>query len=192
MASSNNIVVDLTNYKDKVGARVPEDTYKVIVEDAEPDTARSGNPMVNLWFRIHGGEHDGATIVDRLVLTDKSMFRVVGFLQALGIQTPKKRLSLDISKFIGRSLEITVRDGDPYNGRVKSEVSGYAKLAKSAKAPVEDLEEPEDSEEVSSEPTDYDEDTEPAKAKAASKKKAAEVEEDDQQGEVDLDDLNDL
>lgn len=192
MASSNNIVVDLTNYKDKVGARVPEDTYKVIVEDAEPDTARSGNPMVNLWFRIHGGEHDGATIVDRLVLTDKSMFRVVGFLQALGIQTPKKRLSLDISKFIGRSLEITVRDGDPYNGRVKSEVSGYAKLAKSAKAPVEDLEEPEDSEEVSSEPTDYDEDVEPAKAKAASKKKAAEVEEDDQQGEVDLDDLNDL
>lgn len=183
--AGNNITIDLTNYKDRVGSRVPEDTYKVIVDDAELETAKSGNPMVNLWLRIHGGDHDGATIVDRLVLTENSMFRVVGFLQALGIKTPKKRLSLDITKFIGRSLEVTVRDGEPYNGRVKSEVSGYAKLAKESKPePAADLED------VSSEPTDYDEDVEPEKAKAAAAKKAES--EDDGQGEVDLDDLNDL
>lgn len=190
--ANSNITIDLTNYKDRVGSRVPEGTYKVIVDDVEPDTAKSGNPMVNVWFRIHGGDYDGQTITDRLVLTEKSMFRVVGFLQALGIKTPKKRLSLDISKFVGRSMEITVRDGDPYNGRVKSEVSGYARLPeKAAKQSEVDIED------VSDDPTDYDEDVEPAKAQAAEKKREAaesapEPEDDDAQGEVDLDDLDNL
>lgn len=190
--ASTNMTIDLTNYKDRVGSRVPEGTYKVIVDDVEPDTAKSGNPMVNVWFRIHGGDYDGQTITDRLVLTEKSMFRVVGFLQALGIKTPKKRLSLDISKFVGRSMEITVRDGDPYNGRIKSEVSGYARITeKAAKQSEADIED------VSDEPTDYDEDVEPAKAQAAAKKREAaesapEPEDDDAQGEVDLDDLDNL
>lgn len=204
MAGSTNIVVDLTNYKDKVGARVPEGTYKVIVDDAEPDTARSGNPMVNLWLRIHGGDYDGATITDRLVLTDKSMFRVVGFLQALGIPTPKKRLSFDISKFIGRSLEVTLRDGDPYNGRVKSEVSGYARLAKPAKkaeAEVPEFEEPEPAQEEEVPEVEgngeFAAETTSTPAPEAKQQAAAPADEDpwagdDSQGEVDLDDLNDL
>ena len=113
------------------------------------------------------------------------MFRVVGFLQALGIKTPKKRLSLDISKFVGRSLEITVRDGDPYNGRVKSEVSGYARItekaAKASEADIDDVEEPE-----AEAPA---EEAKPAPAQAAA---AAEESDDDSQGEVDLDDLDNL
>lgn len=186
--ASTNMTIDLTNYKDRVGSRVPEGTYKVIVEDVEPDTAKSGNPMVNLWLRIHGGDYDGQTITDRLVLTEKSMFRVVGFLQALGIPTPKKRLSLDISKFVGRSLEITVRDGDPYNGRVKSEVSGYARIPqKAAKASEADIEEVEEVEDVEA-PA---EETKTAPKKAEEPAPAAE-DDDDSQGEVDLDDLDNL
>lgn len=191
--AGNNIVVDLTNYKDKIGARVPEGTYKVIVDDAEPDQSKAGNAMVNLWLRIHGGDQDGATIVDRLTVTDKSMFRVVGFMQAIGIPTPKKRLSLDISKFIGRSLEVTVRDGEPYNGRVKSEVSGYARLAKSAaKKSQADIEEPEAEEPEAEEVTAS---AAPAEAPAPAESPAAESEdpwEGDDQGEVDLDDLDNL
>lgn len=202
--ASNNIVVDLTNYKDKIGARVPEGTYKVIVDDAEPDTSKAGNPMVNLWLRIHGGDFDGQTVTDRLTLTEKSMFRVVGFLQAIGMKTPKKRLSLDITSFIGRSLEVTIRDGEPYNGRVKSEVSGYARLAKSAKAPVQDIEEPEPEEDDTEVPevegngeAAAPAEEQPKKAKAEKPAKAEAADEDpwagdDSQGEVDLDDLDNL
>ena len=186
--ANSNITIDLTNYKDRVGSRVPEGTYKVVVDDVEPDTAKSGNPMVNVWFRIHGGDYDGQTITDRLVLTEKSMFRVVGFLQALGIKTPKKRLSLDISKFVGRSMEITVRDGDPYNGRVKSEVSGYARLpekaAKQSEADIDDVEEP------AGAPEEFE--AEAPEAPAPAPAAAPEPEDDDAQGEVDLDDLDNL
>lgn len=122
---ADDLIVDLTNYKDRVGSRVIPGRYTVVVDDAESDTARSGNPMVNLWLRVQGGEFDGATIIDRLVMTEKSLFRVVGFMQAVGLPTPRKRLKLNIRQFVGKTLQIDVVDGEPYNGRVKSEVSGY-------------------------------------------------------------------
>jgi hypothetical protein len=123
--AGDDLIIDLTNYKDRVGNRVVPGRYTVVVEDAESDTAKSGNPMVNLWLRVQGGEFDGATIVDRLVLTEKSLFRVVGFMQAVGLPTPRKRLKMNVRGFIGRTLDIDVEDGEPYNGRVKSEVRGY-------------------------------------------------------------------
>lgn len=123
--AGDELIVDLTNYKDRVGNRVVPGRYTVVVEDAENDTAKSGNAMVNLWLRVQGGEFDGATIVDRLVITEKSLFRVVGFMQAVGLPTPKKRLKMNVRGFIGRTLDIDVEDGEPYNGRVKSEVRGY-------------------------------------------------------------------
>lgn len=134
MAIKDQLVVDLTNYKDRVGSRVMPGTYTVAVEDAEMDTSKAGNPMCNLWLRVVGGDYDGATIMDRLTVTDKSLFRVVGFMQAIGLPTPKKRLILNLSQFIGKSLLITVDDGDPYNGVVKSEVRGYQRRDKSAAA----------------------------------------------------------
>ena len=123
---NDELSIDLSNFKDRVGQRVAPGRYTVVVDDAEPDTSKaSGNPMVNLWFRVIGGEFDGATIIDRLVITEKSLFRVVGFMQALGLPTPKKRLKVNLRQFIGKSLLVDVEDGEPYRGRVKSEVRGY-------------------------------------------------------------------
>jgi hypothetical protein len=121
-------VVDLTNYKDRVGSRVDPGRYVVTVTDAELDESKQGNQMINLWLQIQGGEFAGQGLVDRLVLTEKSLFRVVGFLQALGFPTPNKRIKINTAKFVGRSLAVEVDDGEPYNGRTKSEVRGYARL----------------------------------------------------------------
>jgi len=122
------MTVDMTNYKDRVGGHVAEGRYRVMVEDVEPDESKAKNPMINVWLRVVGGPHDGATIIDRLVLTEKSLFRVVGFMQAIGLPTPKKKFTLDIRKFLNRQLLVDVEDGEPYNGKVKSEVRGYMKL----------------------------------------------------------------
>jgi len=136
MAGKENVVVDLTNYKDKVGDRVPEGRYRVVVEDAEKDRSNAGNDMINVWLRIVGGEHDGSMIVDRLVLTEKSLFRVVGFMKALGLPTPKKRLQVNIGTWVGKVLFVDVHDGEPYNGKVKSEVRGYEKAPKRSASPA--------------------------------------------------------
>lgn len=132
------MVVDLTNYKDRVGSRVPPGRYRVVVDDVEPDRSSAGNPMINLWLRIQGGEFDGQTLVDRLTITEKSLFRVVGFMQAIGLPTPKKKLQIQPRKFVGQKLDVDVDDGEPYNGRIKSEVRGYVRIPKSQQASVEE------------------------------------------------------
>lgn len=136
--SDDTLVIDLSNYKDRVGSRVPEGPYRVQVEDAESTTSSTNNPMVNLWLRIVGGEFDGQTITDRLVMTDKSLFRVVGFLQAINIPTPKQQIKINLRQIIGRYLEVDVADGQPYNGRVRSEVRGYNRVVTSGGGDVAD------------------------------------------------------
>lgn len=152
---SNSMVIDLSNYKDRVGSRVAPNRYRVVVEDVEVDQSKAGNPMINLWFRIVGGEFDGQTLVDRLTLTEKALFRVVGFMQALGFPTPKQKLQINPQKFVGQILDVDVEDGEPYNGRVKSEVRGYIRVPKEARnsAPAEEFEEFGSETEASSEST---------------------------------------
>lgn len=190
--ANDKIVLDLSNYKDRVGTRIAEGTYRVIVEDAEMDKSKAGNSMINIWFRVQGGDFDGATVTDRLVLTEKSLFRVVGFMQAIGLPTPKKRLQLSLSQFTNKVLDITVEDGEPYNGRVKSEVRGYARVAKAEKQSEADLDDlsGEDSEEESTGAEEFSEET----TSNPSEKSDGEIasESDDSQGEVDLDDLTNL
>jgi hypothetical protein len=187
---SDNVDVDLSNYKDRVGQRVLEGRYRVLVEDAETDTARSGNTMINLWLRIVGGEFDGATIVDRLVLTDKSLFRVVGFMQAIGMATPKKKLRVNVRQFVGKQLDIDVEDGDPYNGRIKSEVRGYFRIeGKGAGTGVSDIPLTEEELEAGLDEFKADEEREAAKVNAGSNS-VAETEGEPATEEVDLDKLD--
>lgn len=133
----NDLIIDLSNYKDRLGSRVKPDRYRVVVEDAEAAESAAKNPMVNLWFKIIGGEFDGMTVTDRLVLTEKSLFRVVGFMQAISLPTPKQKIRINPRQFVGKTLEIDVEDGEPYNGRVRSEVRAYYKIAGANKAPAE-------------------------------------------------------
>lgn len=138
---ADELVVDLTGYKDRRGQRVHPGRYRVRVEDAEIDKASTGNMMINLWLTVQGGDFDGATVLDRLVITDRSLFRLVGFMQALGLPTPKKRIRLSTRLFVGRVLEVDVEDGEPYNGTTRSEVRGYLRVrgADVAAAPAGDL-----------------------------------------------------
>lgn len=216
---AENIVIDLSNYKDRMGSKVEPGQYTVVVDDAEMDKSKAGNPMINVWFRIREGQHKDMTITDRFPLTEKAMFRIVGFMQALGLPTPKKRLQLTLDKFVGKSLLINVEDGEPYNGRVRSEVRSYERLMRKQAEPVAEMDEeefdedteveqaevgnqtevePEEAEQVSDDPTDYDEDEEPQKVRQAKKNKAKskpapEPEESDEDDEdVDLNDIDEM
>lgn len=134
-------VIDLSNYKDSGNVRIPEGRYRAIVDDVDLDKSRAGNTMIKVWMRVLGGEHDGAVIIDRLTLTDKAMFRVVGFMQGIGIKTPKKKLQINLGTFLNRQVDIEVVDGEPYNGRIRSEIAQYIRIAqpKAEEAPEGDL-----------------------------------------------------
>jgi uncharacterized protein DUF669 len=121
--------LDLSGYRERLSATVPEGRYLAQIDDVEQTKTSSTNKdMFNVWVRIIDGPHAGSVIIDRLTITDKALFRIVGFLNGLGLPTPKKRLTLNTAQWMGRKVWIDTRIGEPYRGRPgKSEIEGYAR-----------------------------------------------------------------
>lgn len=131
------LTFDFTNYKDTSTAHVPAGTYHAEVSDFEEKTSKAGNAMFVVYLGITRGAHAGQQIVDRLPQTERAMFRSAAFLQALGVEIAKKKISLNPRSLLGRPVDIVVEDGEPYNGRVRSEVREYLRATKPAAAKPE-------------------------------------------------------
>lgn len=133
------LTFDFTNYKDTSSARVAPGTYHAEVSDFEEKVSKADNAMFVVYLRITEGPYAGQQIIDRLPQTAKAMFRSAAFLQALGVKIAKKKIALNPKSLIDRPVDIVVEDGEPYNGRVKSEVREYLRATKPAKAePADD------------------------------------------------------
>lgn len=160
----SKITVNLTNFKDRSGARVAPGRYRVQVEDVEvgesKGAATGGSTKITVFLRIMGGEYEGSTLIDHLIVHEKTMFRIVGFLQGLGIPTPKKKIQINTQKFMGKIVDVDVDDGEPYNGRVKSEVRGYNRIPKS-ETQDDDVEDPSDDDDEKPKDEEPDEDLNP-------------------------------
>lgn len=143
---------DFTNYRETGSAQVPAGTYHARVNDFEETESKAGNAMFVVYLEITSGPYAGKQIIDRLPQTEKAMFRSAAFLQALGVKIAKKRIALNPKSLIGRPVDILVEDGEPFNGRVKSEVREYLRATKPAtKAePAADL--PDEDDEPASQP----------------------------------------
>ena len=144
---------DFTNYRETGSAQVPAGTYRARVNDFEETESKAGNAMFVVYLEIIDGPYTGKQIIDRLPQTEKAMFRSAAFLQALGVKIAKKRIALNPKSLIGRPVDILVEDGEPFNGRVKSEVREYLRATKPAAQakPVADLADEDD--EPAAEPT---------------------------------------
>lgn len=169
------LTFDFTSYKDTSTAHVPAGTYRAEVSDFEETTSKAGNVMFVVYLEIIDGPHAGQQIIDRLPQTERAMFRSAAFLQALGVKIAKKKIALNPRALIGRPVDIVVEDGEPYNGRVRSEVREYLRATKPAKAKAEPEDDPM-----------ADEIDEPAEAPA----KPAQVENVEDAVELDVDDLD--
>ena len=168
---------DFTNYRETGSAQVPAGTYRARVNDFEETESKAGNAMFVVYLEIIDGPYAGKQIIDRLPQTEKAMFRSAAFLQALGVKIAKKRIALNPKSLIGRPVDILVEDGEPFNGRVKSEVREYLRATKpAAKAePAADL---------------PDEDDEPATEAAPAEPAEAAEEDTFDVDALDIDDLD--
>lgn len=176
------LTFDFTNYKDTSTAHVAPGTYRAEVSDFEETTSKAGNAMFVVYLEIIEGPHAGQQIIDRLPQTEKAMFRSAAFLQALGVKIAKKKIALNPRSLIGRPVDIVVEDGEPYNGRVRSEVREYLRATKPAK-----------SEPAAADPmADEDEIAEPALAAEPAKPELDATVEDAVELDVDALDIDDL
>lgn len=151
------LTFDFTNYKDTSTTHVPAGTYHAEVADFEETVSKADNVMFVVYLRITEGPYAGQQIIDRLPQTQKAMFRSAAFLQALGVKIAKKKIALNPKSLIDRPVDILVEDGEPYNGRVKSEVREYLRATK----PAEDRPEPDPLADEADEPAIADEPAKP-------------------------------
>lgn len=134
-------IFDLTNYRETQGQNVPAGRYTVLVEDSVADTSKAGNDMAVLTLRVQHEDPDlnGSILIDRITFTEKAAFKVVDFLKAAGLFNGKRKYDIDklIPAFAGRAVQVDVEDGEPYNGRVRSEVRQYHRVTSGAAAKAE-------------------------------------------------------
>lgn len=128
------LTFDFTNYKDTSTAHIPAGTYHAEVSDFEETVSKADNVMFVVYLRITEGPYAGQQIIDRLPQTERAMFRSAAFLQALGVKIAKKKIALNPKSLVDRPVDIVVEDGEPYNGRVKSEVREYLRATKPAES----------------------------------------------------------
>jgi hypothetical protein len=172
---SKKTVVDFTNTNSTGGrVRIPPGDYKAEVESVKHETSKNGNPMLVWEFKITEGKFKNKTLRDRTVLQDNSLWKLKQLLEAMGISVPSKRVALDLSRYPGMELGITVTD-DEYDGRISSKVSDYVN------AEVLDEEEDEEDEE--------EEEEEPAPRKRSKKSSKAAVEDEEEIEDLDLDEI---
>lgn len=134
------IPIDLSNYKDRRGGYVTPGRYLVTVEDVESDTSKAGNPYLRVFLRVKTGELKGTVLRDQLTLSEKAMFRVVGFLEALtGKDVPRKEFNIETDQWLNRSLVVDVDDTEypTGSGKMQSNISGYMRAAIMASAAQE-------------------------------------------------------
>lgn len=113
-------ILDFTNVKDRGEfnpLHQPEGDYLGKVVKVTQGTSQSGNLM---WvFTIELPEVPRASYPYRCVLNENNAWKIRNLFVACGINVPKKRLKVDPSKAVGKTLGVALED-DEYEGKLKS------------------------------------------------------------------------
>lgn len=159
--------------------RCPEGEWLARLKKAEMGEVQgSGDDCIKAQFEVIKGSAKGNTVFETFSLTEKALWKLKSFLDAVGMKSNGK-LTLDLDKMEGKVCIIDVIH-DEYNGQKRAKISSYIK-------PGED--EDDEDEDDDDEYDDIDEEEAPKKKgkKASSKsvpakksKKRPEPEEEDE------------
>jgi hypothetical protein len=127
---SGTIKIDMREAKSGGGrVRLPEGDYKVKITKVSKGMTKDGDKSkIIVTYEILEGVSDkvkGKSLTDHMVITPKSAYRVGQLLDACGVKWSAKVIELPLDKLKGKTLGITVHDGDPYNNRVTSEIGDW-------------------------------------------------------------------
>lgn len=156
--------------------RCPEGEWLARLTKIEEGTVQgSGDDCLKARFEVIKGSAKGSTVFETFSLTEKALWKLKSFLNAIGMKANGK-ISLDLDKLEGKICMIDVIH-DEYNGTKRAKISSYN--------PAED----EDDEDEDVEDDEEEEEDEPprkpakkAPAKPVKKSKPV-VEEDDDEDE---------
>ena len=182
MAKSNRkLKVDMTGVESYT--RCSEGEHLAEVKKVEMGTVQgSGDDCIKAVFEVLKGADKGCQVFETFSLSEKALWKLKSFLQAIGIKADGK-LTLDLDKLEGKICVIDVIH-EEYNGQKRAKISSYLKESAEDEDEDEDDEEEEDDE-------DEDEEEEAPKPKKSSGKKSAPAKKGKKQPEPEDDDEDD-
>lgn len=182
MAKSNRkLKVDMTGVESYT--RCSEGEHLAKVKKVEMGTVQgSGDDCIKAVFEVLKGADKGCQVFETFSLSEKALWKLKSFLQAIGIKADGK-LTLDLDKLEGKICVIDVIY-EEYNGQKRTKISSYLKESAEDEDEDEDDEEEEDDE-------DEDEEEEAPKPKKSSGKKSAPAKKGKKQPEPEDDDEDD-
>ena len=147
--------------------RCPEGEWLAKLKKADMGEVQgSGDDCIKAQFEVIKGSAKGNTVFETFSLTEKALWKLKSFLDAVGMKSNGK-LTLDLDKMEGKVCIIDVIH-DEYNGQKRAKISSYIK-------PGEDEDEDEnidDEDEDIDEDEEEDEEEAPKKGKKAASKSA--------------------
>lgn len=127
--------------------RCPEGEWTARLKKIEMGEVQgSGDDCLKAQFEVCEGEAKGNTVFETFSLTEKALWKLKSFLQAVGMKADGK-ISLDLDKLIGKTCTIEVVH-DEYNGNKRAKIASYSVIA----AEPEEDEDDEDEEELERKP----------------------------------------
>lgn len=143
--------------------RCPEGEWLARLKKADMGEVQgSGDDCIKAQFEVIKGSAKGNTVFETFSLTEKALWKLKSFLDAVGMKSNGK-LTLDLDKMEGKVCIIDVIH-DEYNGQKRAKISSYIK-------PGED--EDDEDEDDDDEDEDIDEDDEEEEAPKKGKKAAS-------------------
>lgn len=174
--------------------RCPEGEWLAQLKKAEMGEVQgSGDDCIKAQFEVIKGSAKGNTVFETFSLTEKALWKLKSFLDAVGMKSTGK-LTLDLDKMEGKVCIIDVIH-DEYNGQKRAKISAYIKPGEDEDDEDDDID---DDEDIDDEDDEDEEEEAPKKkgkkapAKSASTKKSKKPEpEDDEDDEDDDEDEED-
>ena len=161
MAKNRKLKVDMTGVESYT--RCSEGEHVAKVKKVEMGTVQgSGDDCIKAVFEVLKGSDKGCQVFETFSLSEKALWKLKSFLQAIGIKADGK-LTLDLDKLENKVCVIDVVH-EEYNGQKRAKISSYLK---------ESADEDEEEEDEDEEEDDEDEEEEEAPKSKKSTKKSA-------------------
>ena len=142
--------VDFSGVKDGGAIRVAPGDYAVKVKSSKITESKSGKPMIVWTFTGLNGALKGQELRHITSLQPQALFNLRNLLLAMKVNVAHGKMKVVPQAYVGKVLGVTLADGEPYQGKVKSEVQAVfpisivdGKIRKEALPTGDDLEDDE-------------------------------------------------
>jgi hypothetical protein len=110
---------------------IPEGNYPMVIDSVTAGTSKAGNDRDEVILKMAEGEFKGIALYHYITYTKASLGTLREFLVACGVDVPAKACSVDLEKYIGKTVMAEIYH-EEFNGKTKCKIQSVFSVGESA------------------------------------------------------------